>query len=236
MIARPEEIERAFAKAGPWQSRFLIDGRTYGGDLSYQEDRRVATFFDWVVAPTSVIELGSFEGAHSVQLAAQPSVERLLCLEGRDDHVRRARTAMAVLGLTDRVQVQRFDLEEADLSDFGSFDAAFCAGLFYHLTRPWLLLRELRQRVGMLFLDTHVSLTDNIVLAGHRGSLYREQGLDDPLSGLQDYSFWPTSEALDGMLAQAGFAVVRRQFWPEWPNGPRVHLLCEASLPPASAA
>jgi methyltransferase family protein len=235
VIARPEEIERAFAEAGPWQSRFVIDGRTYGGDISYQDDRRVADFFDWVGAPASVIELGSFEGAHSAQLAASPSVERLLCLEGRADNVRRARTAIAVLGLADHVQVELFDLEDADLSAFGNFDAAFCAGLLYHLTRPWLLLQELRQRVGMLYLDTHVSPTDNIVLAGHRGCLYRELGLDDPLSGLQDFSFWPTPEALDEMLAQAGFAVVRRRFWPDWQNGPRIHLLCEASLPPAPA-
>ena len=100
MIAEPDEIERVFAEAGPWQSRFLIDGRMYGGELPYQEDGRVADFFDWVGTPTSVLELGSLEGAHSAQLAAARSVERLLCLEGREENVRRARTAMAVLGLT----------------------------------------------------------------------------------------------------------------------------------------
>ena len=66
----------------------------------------------------------------------------------------------------------------------------------------------------VLFLDTHVSPTDHIVLAGHRGCLFREQGLADPFSGLQDFSFWPTAEALDEMLAQAGFTVVRRRLWP----------------------
>jgi hypothetical protein len=199
------------------------------------EDDRVAVFFEWAGAPRSVLELGSFEGAHSAQLAAAPSVERLVCLEGREDSVKRARAALGLLGLSADVQVECFDLEQADLSAFGSFDAAFCAGLLYHLTQPWLLLRELRRRVGVLFLDTHVSTTDHIVLAGHRGRLYRELGLADPLSGLRDFSFWPTAEALDDMLAEAGFAVVRRRLWPDWPNGPRVHLLCEASLPPASA-
>ena len=235
MIARPEDIERAFAAAGPWQSRFTIDGRTYGGELPYQEDGRVADFFEWVGTPASVLELGSLEGAHSAQIAAAPSVERLLCLEGRDENVRRARVAMEVLGLSKRVRVECVDLDHPDLAEFGHFDAAFCAGVLYHLTQPWLLLRELRRRVEVLFLDTHVSPTDNIVLAGYRGCLFRELGLDDPFSGLQDFSFWPTAEALDEMLQQAGFAVVGRRLWPDWPNGPRVHLLCEASLPQVPA-
>ena len=234
MSAERADVERVFAEAGPWRSRFTIDGRTYGGDLPYQEDGRVAEFFEWVGEPASVLELGSLEGAHSAQLAAGPSVERLVCLEGREENVARARRAMAVLGLGERVQVERVDLEDADLGAFGRFDAAFCAGVLYHLSRPWLLLRELRRSVDLLFLDTHVSPTDHIVLAGYRGSLYRELGLDDPFSGLQGFSFWPTAEALDEMLAAAGFSVVRRQAWADWPNGPRVHLLCEASLPPAA--
>lgn len=220
-----------FAAEGPWRSRFLVDGKAYGGELPYQEDGRVAEFFQWAGAPATVLELGSLEGAHSAQLAAAPSVERLLCLEGRDENVKRARSAMSVLGLADRVRVEQIDLEEAELGVFGNFDAAFCAGLLYHLSRPWHLLRELRKHVDVLFLDTHVSATGNIVLAGHPGSIYRELGLDDPFSGLQDFSFWPTAEALEDMLGQAGFAVVRRQVWPDWPNGPRVHLLCEATLP-----
>ena len=233
MTADPAEIERAFAAAGPWQSRFVVDGQAYGGELRYQEDGRVAEFFEWVGTPASVLELGSLEGAHSVQLAAAPSVERLVCLEGREDNVRRARQAVEVLGLAQRVRVEQVDLEAADLLTFGTFDAAFCAGLLYHLSRPWLLLRELRRCVRTLFLDTHVSATGNIVLAGHRGGIYRELGLDDPFSGLRDFSFWPTADALEDMLAEAGFAIVRRRDWPDWPNGPRVHLLCEATGTPA---
>jgi hypothetical protein len=81
----------------------------------------------------------------------------------------------------------------------------------------------------VLFLDTHVSSTDHIIFAGYRGRLYRELGLADAQSGLRDFSFWPTADALDDMLAQAGFAVVQRELYADWQNGPRVHLLCEAS-------
>jgi hypothetical protein len=228
VISEPAEIERAFAAVGPWASRFVIDGRAYGGEQASQEDGRVAEFFRLVGAPSSVVELGSFEGAHSALLAAEPGVERLVCLEGRAENIRRARVALDVLGLMDRVQVEQVDLEDADLAPYGSFDAAFCSGLLYHLSQPWLLLRELRGHVGSLFLDTHVSPTDHIVLAGYRGTLYRELGLEDTQSGLQGFSFWPTADALETMLEDAGFRSTHRRDWPDAANGPRIHLLCEA--------
>ncbi len=228
MISEPAEIERAFAAVGPWATRFVIDGRTYGGEQASQEDGRVGEFFRLVGAPTSVLELGSFEGGHSALLAADPSVERLVCLEGRAENIRRARVALDVLGLLDRVQIEQADLEDPDLAAYGSFDAALCSGLLYHLSQPWLLLRELRRCVKSLFLDTHVSPTDHIALAGYRGTLYRELGLEDTQSGLQHFSFWPTAGALEAMLEDVGFRVAHRRDWPDAANGPRIHLLCEA--------
>jgi hypothetical protein len=224
----PDEIERVFGAVGPWETRFQIGGRAYGGERDCQGDGRVAEFFRLVGAPTSVLELGSFEGAHSAQLAAAPSVERVVCLEGRAGNVARARVALGVLGLADRVEVEQVDLDDPDLARFGSFDAAYCVGLLYHLALPWLLLRELNRRVGTLFLDTHVSATDHIALGGYRGSLYRELGLEDTQSGLQSHSYWPTADALVQMLEDAGFRVANRQDWPDQANGPRVQLLCEA--------
>jgi SAM-dependent methyltransferase len=223
----PGAIERAFAAVGPWESRFVIDGRAYGGKRPCADDGRVPEFFRLAGAPTSVLELGSFEGGHSSRLAEAPSVGRVVCLEGREENVRRARVVLGLLGLSDRVEVQQVDLEHARLAAFGSFDAAFCVGLLYHLSQPWLLLRELRRRARVLFLDTHVSATDHIVLAGYRGSMYRELGLEDTQSGLESFSFWPTAEALTTMLADAGFAIAHRQDWPEAANGPRIQLLCE---------
>ena len=229
MIAEPADIERAFAAVGPWETRFEIGGRAYGGMRACAEDGRVDEFFRLVGAPTSILELGSFEGAHSAQLVERPSVERVVCLEGREENVRRARVALDVLGTLDRVQVEQVDLEDADLAAFGRFDAAFCVGLLYHLAQPWLLLRQLRQHVRVLFLETHVSPTDHIVLAGYRGSLYRELGLEDTQSGLLSHSFWPTPAALEQMLADEGFRVTYRRDLGDTGNGPRVHLVAEAA-------
>ena len=230
MISEPAEIARAFAAVGPWATRFVIEGRAYGGEQASLEDGRVEEFLRLVGAPSSVLELGSFEGGHSALLAAAPSVDRLVCLEARAENLRRARVALEILGLLDRVQMEQVDLEDADLSAYGTFDAAFCSGLLYHLSQPWLLLRELRRRVRSLFLDTHVSPTDHIVLAGYRGTLYRELGLEDTQSGLQSYSFWPTADALEAMLEDAGFRITHRRDWPDAVNGPRIHLLCEAVI------
>ncbi len=85
------------------------------------------------------------------------------------------------------------------------------------------------QHVRVLFLETHVSPTDHIVLAGYRGSLYRELGLEDTQSGLLSHSFWPTPAALEQMLADEGFRVTYRRDLGDTGNGPRVHLVAEAA-------
>jgi methyltransferase family protein len=228
--ADPAEIERRFAAVAPWESRYEIEGRAYGGQRDCVNDGRVAEFLRLVPAPRSVLELGSFEGGHSAVLARAPSIERLVCLEGRAENIARARVAHELLGLAGRIRTEQADLDDPEpvLARLGTFDAADCAGLLYHLAQPWLLLRALAPRVGRLFLDTHVSATDHIALGGYRGSLYRELGLGDTQSGLQGWSFWPTPAALERMLADSGFRVVHRQDFPDQPNGPRTILLCEA--------
>src|SRR5262249_16917262 len=95
----PEEIERAFARLAPWHSRFTIEGRDYGGELTFQDDPRVDAFFDWVGEPRSILELGSLEGAHTVGLASPPFVERVHCIEGRERNTERARMVLGLLGL-----------------------------------------------------------------------------------------------------------------------------------------
>src|SRR3954452_16085215 len=95
----PEELAPRFAALAPWHSRFEIDGRHYGGELGFQDDTRVASFFDWVGRPASILELGSLEGAHTVELAAPAFVERVQCVEGRERNAERARAVLQLLGL-----------------------------------------------------------------------------------------------------------------------------------------
>jgi hypothetical protein len=223
----PEELERFFAATGPWHTRFDIDGRSYGGTFPCGDDGRVETFFNWVGEPRSVIELGSLEGGVSLRLARYPSVERLVCAEVREANVRRARAVIELFGLDERVQVEQVDLEDELLGRFGRVDAAFCAGVLYHLGQPWEHLQDLSRITDTVFLDTHYAATGHISLNGYRGWLYSEHGLDDPASGVLDYSFWPTRDELERMVADAGFAITRCIDHTGHPNGGRLWALLE---------
>jgi hypothetical protein len=219
------EIERRFAELGPWQSRFTIGGCYYGGKLPFDDDGRVDAFFAEVGEPASVLELGSLEGAHSIQIARRPFVQRLLSAEGREENVRRARFIMDILEL-ENVEVIRADLEAEGWTSLGHFDATFCAGLLYHLLEPWTFLKRLRNVTSHAFIDTHYSPTGYVELGDYRGRIYREWGLEDVFSGLGSISFWPTLEDLQRMVSEAGFALDNVKTIPEWPNGPRAWLTC----------
>ena len=83
-MASPDaDLERRFAALGPWFTQYEIAGAKYGGTNSYDNDYRVPLFRTWCSSRRRVLELGSFEGAHSLQIAADPAVEEVVCVEGR---------------------------------------------------------------------------------------------------------------------------------------------------------
>jgi len=239
MAASPDIAER-FAALAPWRTRFEIDGQAYGGELDYTDDRRVAAFFDWFGSPRTILELSSFEGGHTLQLAAPPDSERVLGVEGRKENVERARLATELLGRGNTEFVVD-DLETVDLAPYGRFDAAFCAGLLYHLVSPWRLLAEIARVSDRLFLDTHYwTGADTAEVEGYLGGWFDEGGYDDPLSGLESRSFWLTRPSLLKALTDAGWAVRHLVDHPDWAGaGARLWLGCVrpgASGQPADAS
>jgi hypothetical protein len=81
-------------RLAPWWFRFELAGEAFGGDTP-RDTAKVAFFREWLERcdgqATAILELGSHEGSHSLQLAALPGVERVLGLEGRADNLARAR-------------------------------------------------------------------------------------------------------------------------------------------------
>jgi Methyltransferase domain len=226
MVASPDIAER-FAALAPWRTRFEVHGELYGGELDYTGDRRIAAFFDWFGSPRTILELSSFEGAHTLQLAAPPTTERVLGIEGRKENVERARLVEELLGRGNAEFVVD-DLETVDLSSYGHFDTAFCAGLLYHLVTPWRLLREIALVSNRLFLDTHYWTGANTVeVDGYVGGWFEEGGYDDPLSGLDRRSLWLTRPSLLRALTDAGWAVRELVDHPDWAGeGARLWLGC----------
>lgn len=220
------DLQAEFAQRGPWVTKHWIGGEAHGGDFDALGDLRLPQFWEAFPLARTILELGSLEGGHSFALAAHPTVERLVGVEGRQANVARAEWVRTLLGASN-VEFVQADLESTSLSTLGTFDVVFCCGLLYHLQRPWELIAQIGQVSSGLFLSTHYAAAEqaNTVRHGVRGTIYQEFGLDDPLSGLSDESFWPTLDGLLGMLRDHGFTETNIVHNIQvHPNGPIVNL------------
>lgn len=205
---RNQIIARVEALA-PWVYKFRIEGADYGGSVSAVGDVRLEQFFRFVPHPRRILELGSLEGAHTIQLAARSGVEEVIAIEGRAANIVKAELVRRALRVSN-VKFVQANLEEADLNRFGKFDAVFCVGLLYHLPEPWKLLEQLPRIAPHLFVWTHYAddQAANEIRGDYRGQLHREGGPEEPLSGMSETAFWPTLRALQQMLTASGYAAI----------------------------
>jgi hypothetical protein len=211
----------------PWWFRFEIGGHVFGGDAPRDVDK-VGMFFDSIercgVSVSTILELGSHEGNHSLQLADHRGVERVIALEGREENLQRARFVQRVAGATN-IEFRLCNLERFNAAAFDPVDAVFCAGLFYHLPRPWLLIEQLAPIARFLFLDTHYALSEEVAQAGYCGRWYVDD--ETALGGLSPQSFWLSFKHLVLLLLEQGFVTRFVHDLADSPNGPRVWLFCE---------
>ena len=172
----------------------------------------------------TILELGSLEGAHTFLLAQHPGIERVVALEGREANLRKARFIQKLLA-PKNVEFAQANLEQADLSGFGNFDAVFCSGLLYHLPEPWTLLKKLSKVAPLLFIWTQYAAESEAqeVGRGLRGKIHGEGGPDEPLSGMSATATWLTLESLRAVLTESGFAKIEViHDDPSHANGPAV--------------
>jgi SAM-dependent methyltransferase len=226
MLLLERWTEKGFRRRGPWVTRFVVGEKVYGGNYDTLADPRLQWFWDSFPDARTILELGSLEGGHTWGLATRPGTRKIVALEGRAANVRRARFAQKKIGYKN-ARFYREDLESCDLSRYGTFDAVFCVGLLYHLTRPWALLAQAGRVSPAIFMWTHYVADDHVeaVEGGYGGAWVNEFGRADPLSGLSPRSFWPTRGALLRMIADAGFAAVHVvQDTPNHPHGPAMTL------------
>jgi SAM-dependent methyltransferase len=203
-------LKAEFAKRGPWVTHYVIDGVESGGNFRALEDERIDQFFESFPSVCSILELGSLEGGHTFALARRPAIERVVGVEARATNIARARFVQELLRI-DNANFVEGDLEKADLTTFGKFDAVFCSGLLYHLPEPWKLIEQLPHVAPRLFIWTHYAEEnpDNLTLNMLKGREYVEGGRDEPLSGVSPKSFWLTFDSLRMVLTNAGFDSIR---------------------------
>lgn len=203
-------IGAEFEKLKPWITKFRIDGADYGGDFDAMNDARIVQFFEIFPDAETIIELGSLEGGHSFALAQNPTVKRVLAIEGREKNIEKARLVQSLLD-DKKVEFAQGDIEKLDFGRFGAFDAVFCSGLLYHLPRPWELIPKLARVSPNIYIWTQISEEAKAkkMREGWRGKIYREGGFLDPLSGLSKKSFWLSLGSLISLLTVNGYKEVK---------------------------
>ncbi len=199
-------LSEEFESKGPWITKFVIDGESYGGDFDAMNDVRVEQFFECFPNSKRILELGSLEGGHSFALARNPLVEEVIAVELRDQNVSRAKFVQQVLG-DRKVKFVHADVLEYDFAEQGEFDAIFCSGLLYHLREPWKLIEKIGKATANTFLWTHYACENEAkkFSGGFRGRWYKEHGWLDPLSGGAKHSFWLSMGSLVNLLNANGF-------------------------------
>lgn len=202
-------MKEKFDQFGRWITKFVIDGVSNGGDFDAANDARIQQFARVFPDVQTVLELGALEGGHSFALSSLQSVKSVLAIELRSSNLEKARFVKNLLG-DKKVDFIQADVENCDLTKFGSVDAVFCSGILYHLQQPWKLLQQCSLITSKLFLWTHYASESQSSRKkhGYRGKWYREGGILDPLSGASRYSFWLSLGSLLQILEEVGFTKV----------------------------
>jgi tRNA (mo5U34)-methyltransferase len=194
------------------------------------------------LAKLSILEVGCFEGIHTLGL--RMFAGDVTAIDVRPVNVVKTLARLACHGVSAKVFQQ--DVERLDAS-FGRFDLVFHCGVLYHLRNPVAHMMVLRHMCTHLFLDTHVARDERRIKTikcegkSYYGAYHHEGGWNDPFSGRNDTSFWLTLASLEQLLHEGGFSI--REMWElrEERGGPRISLLAtragasEAAQPAAGA-
>jgi tRNA (mo5U34)-methyltransferase len=182
------------------------------------------------LAGSTVLEVGCFEGVHTVALC-QAGAD-VVAIDSRIENV--VKTVVRAAMYAHRPTVMIRDLDQPDALAGLAVDWVHHVGVLYHLHRPVEHLVDLGRaaRLGMM-LDTHVADPDLAVERDRHGDLeyryqpYREHGRDDVFSGMGESARWLPLDDLTAVLHHAGFADVDVVEERRERNGPRVLLFAQ---------
>jgi tRNA (mo5U34)-methyltransferase len=219
---------------------FVVDrqGRRFGNlawegkrsDPQVVPDRRVLLAderFD--LADKHVLEVGCFEGIHTVALCERAA--SVTAIDARIENVVKTIVRCAFFGC--HPAVLKCNVEERPLElDRLRADVVYHVGVLYHLQDPVRHLRDLAEvaRAGLL-LDTHYAeegqATETYEVDGepYRYYRFREGGDADCFSGVYAHSRWLLLEDIVRTLGKAGFEPVDIVERRSERNGPRALLL-----------
>ena len=168
-----------------------------------------------------VLDLACLEGLYGIELARHGA--RVVCIEGREANLVKARFAKDVLAL-DNITFVQDDVRNLSVEKYGQFDVVLCLGILYHLDAPDVF--HFVQRVSdvctrVAIIDTHLAVRANKTMSyqgeDYHGSTYTEHSpestKEERLKSLRaslfdEKSFWFTRSSLFNLLSRAGFTSV----------------------------
>lgn len=180
------------------------------------------------LADKSVLEVGCFEGIHTIALSKY--AKEVYAIDSRIENVVKTLVRSHLFGHKPTVFV--CDLENnAESSRLPTIDVLHHVGVLYHLKDPVTHLLRLGKivRDGML-LDTHYAteemLNSNYEVQGRTYSYYKygEGGRDEVFSGMYDHAKWLLLADIRHILSEMGFTDILVHRDEIQRNGPRVTL------------
>ncbi len=207
----------------PWKSKFLIGGKSYGGENDYSSKRISMLNLPEVISNVQfedkrILELGPLEGGNTIKLEGL-NPKSILSIEGRVESYLKCCMVKNLYDLN-RSKFYLDDVMNISKEKYGSFDIAVVLGLLYHLDKPHVLLNELSRMVNTLIISTHYAdntspypnAEDHTIITPngkYYGRLYIEDPASDPNAGLQFKSFWPYEKDLIQMCKDSGFSHIK---------------------------
>lgn len=176
------------------------------------------------LAGRSVLELGCFEGAHTLSLLKY--TDNVTAVDIRPQNVINTLTRLSVFGETAKVFVCNVEDIDKDFEE-GYFDVIFHCGVLYHLKNPVEHLLKLKTMCSYMVLDTHIADDDSQTTKheDHEGYFFGEGGWESPFAGKDDVAFWLTEDALKDVLQKANYDIEEEWEKRKERNGTRISWL-----------
>lgn len=233
-----DELQR-LNKLLPW-SAWTVDshGRRFGNRHNEKKrnvpaeipDYRILNLAERIeLADATVLEVGCFEGLHTVALCQR--AKHVVAVDSRIEHC--VKTMVRCWAFNQTAHVELHDLEQGMPTRFSAgCDVLHHVGVLYHLSDPVGHLRDyLSQTRKMIMLDTHVAPEDKELdeYEGHRYFRFREHGRDAPFAGMVDHAKWLHLDDLVRLLKECGMTDVDVAEHRIERNGPRVLIYASRS-------
>lgn len=190
------------------------------------------------LAGMSILELGCFEGHHSLSLARH--AREVWGVDGRIENVIKSLLRVWMAGMERSVVVNLLDLErstlKAQLAALGRsepFDLVHHRGVLYHLSDPVANLLQCAE-VSRRHLYVHTQIArdeqaDQVIdhpTGRYEVFRYREPKVEfAPFAGITPFAHWMTQASLERLLRAAGFPNIDIMGLVEERNGLRLELI-----------